>query len=177
MARKVQLLKYALQVAALIIFLVQMSFALQKYFSKPSMKAGKTKNIMSVASPILITICKIDQWDQNIFEQIGYPSEGSYYKGKTSNKSIISWTGIFGNLTGNETLSFLFDPKMDRIDTNSMYLPAEIRTILPIGQCKSLQETPRKILKSNPESHRYAYGNVSIFIKSFVIFNQECIFN
>ena len=164
MARKVQLLKYALQVAAFVIFLVQMSFALQKYFSKPSMKAGKTKNIMSVASPILITICKIDQWDMDVFEQIGYGKASSYYKGKTSNESIMSWTGIYGNLTVNETLSFLFYSEMERINTNKMRLPAETRIILPLGQCKSLQETPRKILKSNPGSHRHVFGNVSFIL-------------
>ena len=164
MARKVQLLKYALQVAALVIFLVQMSFALQKYFSKPSMKSGKTKNIMSVTSPILITICKINQWDKYVFEQIGYDFASSYYKGKTSNASIISWTGIYGNLTRNETLAFLFDSKTENIDTSRMRLPPKIRTILPIGQCKSLQETPQTILKSNPGSHRDVNENVSIII-------------
>ena len=164
MVRKVQLLKHALQVGALVIFLVQMSFALQKYFSKPSMKSGKTKNIMSVTSPILITICKIDQWDKYVFEQIGYDFASSYYEGKTSNASIISWTGIYGNLTGNETLAFLFDSKMENINTNSMRLPPETRTILPLGQCKTIQETPKKILKSNPDSHRHVHGNVSFII-------------
>ena len=106
----------------------------------------------------------MNQWDKDVFEQIGYEFQSSYYKGETSNASIISWTGIYDNLTVNETLAFLFDPKTEIINTNSMRLPPVTRTILPFGQCKTIQETPKKILKSNPDSHRHAYGNESFII-------------
>ena len=109
----------------------------------------------------------MNQWDKDVFEQIGYEFQSSYYKGETSNASIISWTGIYGNLTVNETLAFLFDPKTENINTNSMRLPPEMRTILPFGQCKTIQETPKKILKSNPDSRRHVHGNVSF---NYIIF-------
>ena len=72
----------------------------------------------------------MNQWDKDVFEQIGYEFQSSYYKGETSNASIISWTGIYGNLTVNETLAFLFDPKTENINTNSMQLPPFDNTAL-----------------------------------------------
>ena len=157
MARKGKLLKHALRVIAFVIFVVQMAFALDKYFSKPSMVAGKTMNIMSVESPILITICKVDQVDLDTLEKYGYTNEEDYYGGNVQNQSLLSWTGTHGNFTTNETVEFLFDSKTDRIDTSYMDLPAHTRTVLPFGQCKYLQHIPGTLLKSFNVSRRYLH--------------------
>ena len=154
MARKGKLLKYSIRIIALVVFMVQMAFALDKYFSRPSMVAGKTMNIMSVESQILITICKVDQVDLVTLEKYGYTNEEKYYGGNIQNESFISWTGPYGNFTTNETMEFLFDSKTDRIDTPYLNLTTRTRTVLPFGQCKYLQHSPGTLLRSFNESRR-----------------------
>ena len=112
------------------------------------MVTGETKTIWSLESPIRITVCKIDQFDRK--NKIGFGREQDYYKGKSSNQSFLSWMGLEGNLTANETIQNLFvSPGPGRVYFTSFYGPAgKTSTVLPYGQCQHLQGPPHQLLET-----------------------------
>ena len=162
--------KQLLQAAALAIFLIQLGFALDKFWCNPSMTVGETKEILSLQSSILITICKMDQIELEAAANIGYEHEATYYIGHTGNFSYTSWTGNgTGNLTSRATLGYIFNSELENIGkimydedlmNNSISEIVGVRTVLPYGQCKYIENKPNKILQ-----HTKSWKNViSIYI-------------
>ena len=137
--------KRFLQVAALAIFTIQLTFAFLKFFSKPSMTLGETRDIMSLNSPILVTVCKLDQIDLKSSSKIGYHDEIHYYSGKAGNSSYLSWTGN-GTMAPNDTLNQVFDSEMANIGTKKGSSWSGMRIVIPYGKCKHIEEIPKNIL-------------------------------
>ena len=109
------------------------------------MLTGETKTIWSLESPIRITVCKIDQFDRK--NEIGFGSEQVYYEGKTTNGSVLSWNGLEGNLTANETIQNLFVSTRELVLFMSLDGPTgNTTTVLPYGQCKHIQGLPQHLL-------------------------------
>ena len=99
------------QILAFAVFLIQMGIAFEHYFSSPSTKISETKSIWSIKQPIQITICKVQQF----VDDLGFKN-GLYYPGiKTDNKSFLSWTDVGGEMTANETMYWLFQNSTELI--------------------------------------------------------------
>ena len=125
------------------------------------MVTGETKSILSLESPILITVCKVNQFDQT--NKIGYKGENAYYRGKTiQNKTFISWTGLEGNLTANETKTNLFVSDIERmwLDKKTGNISPKTHTVLPNGQCQQFEGPPHRLLSSKEGWKNY----ISIYL-------------
>ena len=100
------------------------------------MNAGDRKTISTLNKPMLITICRMSQFDHAQAQLLGYDGSTStpYLAGATLNESIISWTGPNGSLTFNETLNYLF---RSNTENGSIYANTETtaRLFLPFGLC------------------------------------------
>ena len=145
MLAQIRHIKRFLQVAALTIFIIQLTFALQKFFSNPSMTIGETRDILALNSPILVTVCKLDQINLESSSKIGYSDEIHYYSGRAGNSNYLSWTGN-GTMAPNDTLNQVFDSKMSSIGTKNGSSWRGTRTVIPYGQCKHIEDIPANIL-------------------------------
>ena len=129
------------QVLALLIFSIQIIFALKHYLSGPSTVSGETKSIWTMELPIRISVCKIDQFDMN--NKIGFSSQSNYYRGKSTNKTYFNWMGLEGRLSANETIHQLFLSWVELIKTGiKPVINGTTTTVLPIGLCKHFEAIP-----------------------------------
>ena len=106
-------LKSLVHVVAFVFFTVQLVFAVEKYMAKPTMSSPETKPFSSLNNPLQITVCKEDQFDYFRAHDLGYSNANSYLTGKTMNLTVLSWTGLGGNLTFEETRNFLYNSTKD----------------------------------------------------------------
>ena len=133
------------------------------------MVTGETKSILSLESPILITVCKVNQFDQT--NKIGFISENHYYEGMSINKTYISWMGLEGNLTTNETVTDLFVSKGERVwlnqtnDNIGLETTGKTATVLPNGQCKQFEGPPHELMASQKSWKNY----ISIYLKGMKV--------
>ena len=143
MAEQLKSIKSLVQAAALVFFVLQMVFAVQKYLDKPTMRSPATKPFVTYEKLMLISVCKASQFNYN--NDIGYNRMGDYVKGTPNDTTMLSWTGLQGNLTPNETLNFLFNSDKDNftslngdINGNIKEIEGNITTrfLLPLGLCK-----------------------------------------
>ena len=163
MAGQFKHVKQFLQVAALGLFIIQMNLAMQNFFAHPSMTAGETREILSLDSPILVTVCKLDQIDLKALRKIGYKSEMYYFWGKTDgSSSSISWTGngTAGNLTQEAILNQIYRSGAHNVRPRRGIKRGGSRTLLPHGHCTHFEDLPSNILQ-NPGSWENAF---SVFI-------------
>ena len=66
--------------------------------------------------PILLTVCKTSQFNYSNAVSIGYnPYSSEYFGGKTINETVMSWTGLQGNRTFDETRNFLFKSSLGNV--------------------------------------------------------------
>ena len=129
---------------------------MEKYLSGPSMVTGETKSMMSLESPILITVCRVDQFD--LANEIGFSREMDYYQGRMSvNQTYISWMGLEGNLTTDETITNLFVSEGEQVwfeqakGNISLMTTVKTATVLPNGQCEQYEGPPHELI--SPGEH------------------------
>ena len=127
-----------------------MMLALQKFVSGPTMIAGETKSFSLLNKPILITVCKSGQFDT--VGALGYEDTKAYLIGETGNESSLSWTGAGGNLTVNETLSYLFKSHIESICHEGLKT-ITTRFLLPFGFCSVAEGTPVELLDDDLNKH------------------------
>ena len=140
----VQRLKVLIQIVALLAFLIQLAYAIEKFLSRPSMTNGATTSIDSLGMPISVAMCRNVQF--NFSNDMGYGFPGSYFQGRTANHSILSWSGMTGNLTANETFKSLFEPLTENFSTYNNITGTDT-IILPHGICKVFQEEPSNMIR------------------------------
>ena len=154
---------------AVIIFSYGCFHAIEKLFGRASKITGETKSIWSLESPIQITVCKIDQFVDN--NEIGFDQEWDYYKGQSTNKAYLSWNGLEGNLTANQTINHLFLTEGERVWLGNGP-SSNTSTVLPNGQCKHFKGLPRELL--NPKGN---YKNdVELYIREMIIDSSYQVF-
>ena len=120
MAVPTEHLKTLVQIVALAIFVVQMSFALQKYLDKPLMSSPGSKTLSALQKPLYITVCKTSQFNYTHSEDISYRSSRSFFYGQIGlnnlhNKSFLTWSGPDGNLTFDQTVSILHNSSLEHV--------------------------------------------------------------
>ena len=69
---------------ALLIFVVQMIFAVQKYQSKPTVSSQGTKSLLDLKNPIAVAVCKLNQFDHERAAGIGYKYQDHVFSGQIS---------------------------------------------------------------------------------------------
>ena len=137
--------KVLIQVLALLAFIIQLAYAIEKFLSRPSMTNGASTSIYSLGSPIMIAMCRNVQF--NYSNDLGYVHGSHYFRGKTVNSSFLSWTGMTGNFTANETFLSLFEPFTDKLDVVKNNITGTDAIMLPHGVCKVFEEEPGKMIK------------------------------
>ena len=75
-------LRQIIQGVALAIFLMQMEFALQKYYSKPTVTSLGVKHLSHLNKPVAIVVCKLKQYDHDRLQSIGYKWESLFFSGQ-----------------------------------------------------------------------------------------------
>ena len=122
MAVPTEHLKTLVQIVALAIFVVQMSFALQKYtnLDKPLMSSPGSKTLSALQKPLYVTVCKTSQFNYTHSEDISYRSPRGFIYGQIGlnnlhNKSSLSWSGPDGNLTFDQTVSILHNSSLEHV--------------------------------------------------------------
>ena len=160
---QVRYLKWIVLVTAVAIFTIQMIFALQKYNDNPSMINSGTKTIYQLERPIMITICKKHQFDRIQVEHLGYGHIQLYFNGKTNNVTTMSWTGLTGNLTFNETLWKIFNPDLADIQVD---VPSTTRFLVPFGFCKVIEGSLQQIVDKELDRFRITFikGTYQVFV-------------
>ena len=78
---------------------------------------------------------------------MGYEWTTEYFAGETKNKSVLSWTGIKGKLTLNDTLNYLYRSGLENIEFNSASGTVSNRFLIPNGYCKVYEEKPIPFLR------------------------------
>ena len=150
--REVKAIKWLVQATALAIFVAQMIFAIQKYTSEPTMVSVGSKPFTSLSRQIQITICKTGQYMYENSYKIGYQLKGDYVAGVIANSSVISWRGLDGNLTENETLGYLFDSEVENVSFRGID-NVETRFLLPFGMCSVARVLPKQITNRYVKHH------------------------
>ena len=144
-----KIFKTLVEVVAFAAFSLQMILALQHYMEKPTMSSVGTKSLSALDKPLILAVCKQSQFDYSRASEMGYKYSISYLTGTTNNKTVLSWDGLDGNLTFNETFNYLYGSSMDDIDFLASNGTITHRTLLPYGLCKAYEGKIVKALQVN----------------------------
>ena len=132
-----------MQAVALVIFVLQMIFVLQKYLDQPLMSSPGTKKL-STEMLVLVAVCKTSQFDLVNAKNLKYEYIANFVTGELQESSFISWTGPYGNMTFNETLDALFNPGLEDVYFDKNIEAIKNKFLLPHGVCKFFEGTPGK---------------------------------
>ena len=163
-------LKQILCFLVLIIFVVEMLFAVERFADDPTMFATETVNIMDLPRAPIVTICPAPLFDYGSALKMGYTGKTSFFAGKLKGKDNLSWTGDSGKsyeeviqVLWAEMLTILQTISVD--DQNRKKLKHQPKNFmgLPMGVCKTLVEynigSKRGPLNINMED-----GAITVFI-------------
>ena len=75
-------LKILIQGAAVVIFVLQMILAVQKYQSKPTVTSLGTKPLQTLNKPVDVAVCKMSQFDFERAASIGYKYQINFFSGQ-----------------------------------------------------------------------------------------------
>ena len=142
--REVKAIKWLVQATALAIFVAQMIFAIQKYTSEPTVISVGSKPYTNLGRKIQITMCKTGQYLYENSNKLGYELKEDYVGGVIANSSILSWRGLNGNITLNETLSYLFNSEVEHVSFKGID-NVETKFLLPFGICSLATVLPTQI--------------------------------
>ena len=132
---ELQRMKQLILAISICLFTCQMWTAWQKYQSEPTMVSKGTKRLFDLNKPLLLTVCKLDQFDPDKASQLGYSSFTDFVAGEiASNKSVLSWNGLDDGLTPNETMNTIF--KSEMVHVKRGFVNSTMRFILPYGFCQ-----------------------------------------
>ena len=117
------------------------------------MSSPGTKPLSSLDRPILIAVCKTNQFDYSLARTLGYPNSTNYLTGKTNNTSVLSWTGFKGNRTFQDTFDHLHRSGLDDIEFDVTDGNISKRFLIPHGLCKVYEgKAPKIYLQINLRS-------------------------
>ena len=84
---------------------------------------------------MLVTICKTSQINYTQAAILGYRYATDFFAGNTSNSAILSWTGLHGNLTFEETVEFMYGRQLDNIQITPSTGNLTTKFLIPHGLC------------------------------------------
>ena len=146
MKRFTTYLKGLIQGIALVVFVIQMGYAIQKYKDKPTLSSFSKRSPQSLDKRLDVTICKTGQFDYDRANDIGYEYQSRFFSGQVSTGNLLSWTGVHGNMTFNQTLHYLYRSETDKAEFENFEGNVSIRFIF------SLLEQPLQFHKSSRRS-------------------------
>ena len=149
--------RYIFQFIAFLLLVYQMSSALFKYISRPTVVSTKHIRLEEVALPT-VTICTYDQYDWFAAKNLGYTYRSNYHYGLLDGATgQLSWGGVEG-LDFEETKKMLYKTNFDAIIVHNVSLTDKF--IIPHGNCKELKNyNTSEILMVN-----ITKGHVNIFV-------------
>ena len=125
------------------------------------MSSPGTETLASQKKPILIAVCKSVQFT-HIYDyenMLGYNTSTNYFMGNTSRNDILTWTGLGGNMTINETINYLYESDLENIKFISTNATSFNIFLLPLGQCKVIEHHLKRLFivdfLSNSEDTKY----------------------
>ena len=135
-------LKKFVQMVALVIFVVQMVVALQKYLEQPLMSSPGTKTLLTLKKPLAITVCRTGQFNYDYAKELTYNGSQHFYRGMISNTSFFSWSGLHGDMTFDETVSSLYNSSLGHVNVGKENFTTKF--LLPDGVCYIVKGNPGK---------------------------------
>ena len=137
-------LKKSIQTVALVIFIFQMAFALQKYFDQPLISSPGSKTLSTLKRPIAITVCKTSQFNYTYAEDLTYIGSNNFFRGIISNTSFLSWSGPDGDMTFDEAVSSLYSSSLGNVIAYLEDRQENVTTkfLLPYGVCYIMEGNP-----------------------------------
>ena len=142
MAVPTEHLKKFVQMVALVIFVVQMAVALQKYLDQPLMSSPGTKALSTVKKPLAITVCRTGQFNYKYAKELKYMSAEYFFGGNISNTSFFSWSGPDGDMTFDETVHSLYNSSLGHVVVEKENFTTKF--LLPDGVCYIDEGLPGK---------------------------------
>ena len=121
-----------------------MVLAVQKYLAKPAMITPKSKHLSTLEKPLHVAVCKRNQFSYLHGYEIGYTGNSNFFSGNTTNESVLSFTGMHGNMTFNESLNHVYTPYLENIEFVSTKGNISNRLLYPLGLCKVYEGAPTK---------------------------------
>ena len=157
-------LKLLIQAATVVVFVLQMSYAIQKCLDKPTLSSFSTRSLQSLDKPLHITVCKTSQFDYARALGMGYSLQTHFFSGQLSMEPLLlSWTGVRGNLTFNETLHYLYRTDNDKVEFQNPEGNISTKFFLANGFCKKIELNSNQLQdfiiinikdSKNPQSYR-----------------------
>ena len=142
-------LKNLVQGIALVLFVLQMTLALQKYLAQPLMSSPDTKTLSKLQKPLAVTVCKTSQLDYAHAKDLTYMGLKNVLMGKISNTRFVSWAGPNGNMTFDETFNYLYDSSSENVYFEVENETVTTKFLLLNGFCKVFEGNPGKRLVIN----------------------------
>ena len=146
MMEPAKVLKALVQIAAIVIFSLQMILAIQKYMERPTMSSPGTKTSSALDKSLVAAICKQSQFVYSRADELGYKWSINYLSGETNDESVLSWNGLHGNWTFNEIFNYLYGSNLDEIYIKVSNGTISQRVLLPYGLCKVYEGKPTRAL-------------------------------
>ena len=132
---QLQQMKWVIQAISFFLFSWQMLKAWQEYQSEPTMVSKGTKTLFGLNKPLLLTVCRLYQFDDDKASQLGYDGFTDFVTGVIdSNYSVLSWNGLNESMSTNETINTIFESEM--VNVKRGFANSTMRFILPYGLCQ-----------------------------------------
>ena len=149
MAVPAEYMKKFVQMAALVIFIVQMAFALHKYLDQPLMTSLGSKTLSTLKTPIAVTVCKTSQFNYDYAKELHTLSTGNFFRGNIGNTNFLSWSGPDGYMTFDETVNSLYNSSLGDVIVNFEVVKENVSTkfLLPNGVCYIVEGNPGNWIK------------------------------
>ena len=138
-------LKILVQGAAVEFFVLQIVYAVQEYKDKPTLSSFSTHSLQSLDKPVDVTVCKTSQFDYDRAPRIGYKYQTDVFSGQIDTGRSLSWNGVHGNMTLNETLHYLYRVETDNAEFSDLKGNVSTMFVLPHGFCKKIELNSNKL--------------------------------
>ena len=120
---------------------------------------------LSLDRPLLISICKDNQFNYTRANSLGYTLQRQFVSGETRNNTVLSWMGEAGNRSWNETVSFIYQVT----EGTHLYFPPNLpgsftgnvtaRFLLPYGLCETFHAKMPGFVEIKPkDTDRFSYN-------------------
>ena len=101
--------------------------------------------------PLLITICKLNQFNYPAGQALGYSRSDKFLSGIPDDQSKITWTGLHGNMSFRNTLNMLYNATHDVTFFSNLELTAGLnssqRLLIPYGLCSVYEGLPHSFVR------------------------------
>ena len=132
-----QICRFLVQFSAMALFIFQLTMALLKFKSNPTVVTTSWKNNEDIIAPTIM-VCPTDQYDWFLSKDIGYTFRTNFHLGILDNTTeYLSWEGSQG--IPFETLKEnLFQANFDSITIDGQGLTIQDRFLVSQGNCKEV---------------------------------------